>query len=403
MTLQQIFISRFLDFIRKIPIINRFIFSIRRRFFDILQKWILHRGKYILSIKEFFKNQLDQISYKIIFPSMHISYTEKELDFFSKIDWTIFAGRRETKFKEFPEVFSCVLNNIKFFGISGGIGIKDQVLAESVRGKGGLPEILYGDHVLLPHNKKKGLYTSIMLLDWSRSNIYHWLIDCVPRLMAITQIGNTKIKFIINKDIVPYQREILNFFLDDRFELVPIRSYEVWELERYLFSSFVPSGTGYIPPLFLKFVREKILHSYKIATQNPKIRIYVSRFKAKKGRKVLNEKEILKIFDKFNFQRVFAEDLTFKEQVELFRSAEIIVSPHGQGLTNMIFSEQAKILELLPPLANGPKKILSPMIFMLAKSMGFEYQYLIGNRLFEKENFELDPIKLEKLLEQMCK
>jgi capsular polysaccharide biosynthesis protein len=40
------------------------------------------------------------------------------------------------------------------------------------------------------------------------------------------------------------------------------------------------------------------------------------------------------------------EELTFVEQVRLFRDADLIVGQHGAGLTNCLFSSGAHVIEL---------------------------------------------------------
>ncbi len=39
--------------------------------------------------------------------------------------------------------------------------------------------------------------------------------------------------------------------------------------------------------------------------------------------------------------------MTFEEQVNLMRHVKWIVAPHGAGLTNMLFADQATVLEFL--------------------------------------------------------
>jgi capsular polysaccharide biosynthesis protein len=43
------------------------------------------------------------------------------------------------------------------------------------------------------------------------------------------------------------------------------------------------------------------------------------------------------------------ETMTVAEQIRLFRGARLIVGSHGAGLTNMIFSDHASIVELFGP------------------------------------------------------
>lgn len=49
----------------------------------------------------------------------------------------------------------------------------------------------------------------------------------------------------------------------------------------------------------------------------------------------------------FGFETVYAEDLSFDEQRNLFFETKILVTPHGAGLTNVLFMQPGtKVLEL---------------------------------------------------------
>ena len=73
--------------------------------------------------------------------------------------------------------------------------------------------------------------------------------------------------------------------------------------------------------------------------------VYISRGRATK-RKILNENVLNPILEKYKFKIVFAEDLSYKDQVNLFLNAKTIISAHGSGLTNIIFSQNATVIEL---------------------------------------------------------
>ena len=125
-------------------------------------------------------------------------------------------------------------------------------------------------------------------------------------------------------------------------------------------------------------------------------RIYISRNKAK-IRKIINEKEFFSMLKKYNFEKVYAEDLSYKEQVETFNSANITVSVFGAGFSNLIFSDNCKVLEIYPP-----NKIRTHY-FMLSKALGLEYYYVIGYDLKENVNFKVDVKKAEIIIQKMIK
>nr|WP_283102323.1 glycosyltransferase family 61 protein [Haloplanus sp. XH21] len=97
----------------------------------------------------------------------------------------------------------------------------------------------------------------------------------------------------------------------------------------------------------------------------PGRRLYVSRADTT-DRRVRNEDALLSVLDDYGFDRIVPGELSFETQVRRFSNAEIVLGPHGAGLTNMIFSEEATLIELFGSYRNA-------CFFALAKGMGHEY------------------------------
>jgi capsular polysaccharide biosynthesis protein len=77
-------------------------------------------------------------------------------------------------------------------------------------------------------------------------------------------------------------------------------------------------------------------------------RIYISRRDSRK-RTLANETELEAMLTDQGFDVVSLGGLAFEDQVRLFRNAELIVSPHGAGLANVIFCRPGtRLLELMP-------------------------------------------------------
>jgi capsular polysaccharide biosynthesis protein len=82
-------------------------------------------------------------------------------------------------------------------------------------------------------------------------------------------------------------------------------------------------------------------------------KIYVSRKLAVK-RHLANEEDFLWLLKEHKFRKVYLEQMSVREQVELFRSASHVIAAHGAGLTNVLFSPaDVKILEIRPLLTSG--------------------------------------------------
>ena len=87
--------------------------------------------------------------------------------------------------------------------------------------------------------------------------------------------------------------------------------------------------------------------------------------------------------------------MNIEEQIELFYDAEFVVAPHGAGLSNIMFSRGIKVLELFPT----PQVL--PHYFYLSKSLGHEYKYWCGNKMFKDSNFRVNISEIMKLVNNL--
>lgn len=84
--------------------------------------------------------------------------------------------------------------------------------------------------------------------------------------------------------------------------------------------------------------------SHKTPKANPKKRIYLKKkpvyiegIQYNVGRRIINDAEVTSILKEHGFKTVDVTKMSFSQQTELFKDAEIIVSPLGASLTNCIF------------------------------------------------------------------
>jgi len=128
------------------------------------------------------------------------------------------------------------------------------------------------------------------------------------------------------------------------------------------------------------------------STASPYRKLYLSRKRAKK-RHFVNEDELLPYLHHYGFQRIFLENLPLLEQFKIFQEAKHIISPHGAGLVNLIFSSKtAHILEVRPNLSSGQ------FCFEQLCSHGWlNYEYLVP---LKRAKFHLDRSLLLQVLER---
>jgi len=75
-------------------------------------------------------------------------------------------------------------------------------------------------------------------------------------------------------------------------------------------------------------------------------KVYIAR-ESNLFRRNINEIDLQELLVRMGFEIVFPERISFREQIELFRSTTLLISQTGAGLTNMLFMKpESKVIEL---------------------------------------------------------
>lgn len=119
-------------------------------------------------------------------------------------------------------------------------------------------------------------------------------------------------------------------------------------------------------------------------------KVYISRQEASRERMVVNQNQLNGILEKHGFETYKLETLPFKEQLEIFYEADVIMGPHGAGLLNMIFADNPIIIELFP------ESVIKPHFYYLAHMFNFDYTSMVTKS--EGNNLIPDTDELDELL-----
>lgn len=149
-------------------------------------------------------------------------------------------------------------------------------------------------------------------------------------------------------------------------------------------------------PTGFRWIRDRVTSNIEPQSTRPHSpRIYISREDAT-VRRVENETTVMDLLSRWGFERYRLAELSYAEQVTLFSDAEAIVSPHGSGLLNQIYADNAAIIELF-----GPKhSITDPAIeYYLADLLGHDYGCVQGEAVGCDTRVDIEG--LEILLKRM--
>ena len=217
---------------------------------------------------------------------------------------------------------------------------------------------------------------AICILAGSCESVYHWMVDAVGRLGVIPENYRQAASILLISDSVPPEQRRLLGRIPSLYGLTvrTVRADETLRVRTLLVPTSVSAEFRYHPCLKAT-VRGALDHTQVIRTW-PK-RIYIDR-RGALARRLVNESELVEQLERMGIVAVALEQLTLGEQIELFRSAELIVAPHGAGLTNCIFaSPGCRVVELLMD------SYVNWCFRNLAGLCGLEYDCIIGRTLHE--------------------
>ncbi|WP_022948516.1 glycosyltransferase family 61 protein [Methylohalobius crimeensis] len=225
----------------------------------------------------------------------------------------------------------------------------------------------------------------------SANNYYHTLIDTIPRLyLLLHEYQGCRIKLLVPGKLQPWEEYFLPKILPKNIHFEYVSHKKIYKTDELILNSFMSRPfCGYLPDFYLDFFVSRFTPN---RSRKKKNRIFVSRKHAAGNRKIKNETEVLNIIEPFGFKPYILEDLAISDQIELFYDADIIIAPHGAGLTNIIFSKNASIIEL------HPEPTITPHYFFLSKSLDHDYHYLTSDGEGRFSDFSVDIHKLKSIL-----
>lgn len=301
-----------------------------------------------------------------------------------------------------PDIYSITLNNILYSPTYNIIFTRSrQIIAESINTKKTVERFSVSN---LYRKKTETISGVCSILRSTDNSYYHTIIENISRLYLLDrdEYRNIKeIKLLLSSPPNQIEKFYLDKVLPKNVKITVVDRNKNYLLKQLIFPTFLTRRfSGYLPSEYLIYFRKKILPKRE---RNQINRIFISRSQNIKklqeitqglgrhelnslgvGRYILNEDELFDRLKSKGFKRYILEQISLEEQIELFYDAEYIVGAHGAGLSNTIFSTQAKILELFP------SQFVVPHYFYLSKSLGHTYTYWCGSEKGVHDNFIVD-------------
>ncbi|MDQ3534382.1 MAG: glycosyltransferase family 61 protein [Bacteroidota bacterium] len=212
----------------------------------------------------------------------------------------------------------------------------------------------------------------VLIFDLWSSGYFHWMTDSLTRLLSFISLVEIKdIVFLLPENGPEFQTETLKILGFNSFVFIPPNRF--LKFKKLYIPHFV-APTGNYNEALIDELRSLFFKNLEFDFITPSKFIYVSR-KHSERRKIQNEDELIDLLLKWNFEIVYFEKMSVKQQFELLSQTKVLIGQHGAGLTNMLFMQKGtKVLELR--LENDKTNLC---YFSLASALKILYYYQFCN------------------------
>ncbi len=220
-------------------------------------------------------------------------------------------------------------------------------------------------------------------------NYYHWMVETVPKIRYLREfedVTGKDVTVLIPVDAPPFVAETLRLLEWPQSKIVCAT-----EPEYIVHNLIVPSYPERHASDF-KWIRREILETALTESEpDERDNVYVSRANAVE-RRVLNEGEVMDVLSDYGFERYCLENRSLSENARLFNRADIVVGPHGAGLTDIIFAKNCTLLELFGEKIKDPYELLADTL-----GVGYEPMYCQA----DSADIIVDTEQLERRISQL--
>ncbi|MDB9807775.1 glycosyltransferase family 61 protein [Candidatus Pelagibacter sp.] len=206
---------------------------------------------------------------------------------------------------------------------------------------------------------KKKINGKILCLTQGASghkNYFHWLFDILPKIKLYSEIYDLKsLDYFYLSKLEEFQKKTLEILGLNKIKTLDADIYRHVEAKE-LFAVEHPWYTqGHIleeaknlPPWIIHWIRDSFLASAIEFDANEKI--FIDRSESKFNHcQFQNNNEIVAFLISKGFSIYKIGQLSFEQQVYLFKKAKVIVGAHGAAFANLVFcSPKTKVIEIKP-------------------------------------------------------
>ena len=191
----------------------------------------------------------------------------------------------------------------------------------------------------------------IVLSNYLGKQYYHWNMESLGRLALVDKNELQQYKILIDSDAPNFVSESLQVLFEIDEKNIVINKFHKLKVSHALILSYPftrdnsTKMTNVYSPTIIRRINR--LSKSKSQLQGFQKNIIISRKNATQ-RRILNIDVLKRDLPLLNLEVIYLEELSFQDQIQLFRNTNLILSTHGAGLVNLLYSENPIIIEFFP-------------------------------------------------------
>ncbi|MBV1758114.1 MAG: glycosyltransferase family 61 protein [Dethiosulfatibacter sp.] len=260
------------------------------------------------------------------------------------------------------------------------------------------------------------LEKGIFLIGFGSFNYYHLTIELMSKFKYIDENESLDNYPIIVDDValaIPQFKALVHSLNESRREIIPLKKntkYEVVEMVYISDVSWMPinvkSSSGLtnedcrVSKECIVYLRNKVMKSNKVTFPSEQnLKLFISR-KSSFLQRLSNETDVASLFKSYGFKVVYPEELSLKEQVELFANAGIVAGTTGAALTNIIYCRPGTTFVSIIPKEYNFNVYSTIANYLGINSLYLDAKIIKKGRKISGDIFELDLNYCERFLRE---
>lgn len=203
----------------------------------------------------------------------------------------------------------------------------------------------------------------VPIIQFAPTGFYHWMFEILPAAMTALDI-EPEAHLLTSSRSPDYVNEVAERLVGRSRVVHADRPMKV----RQAIMAGIEPFSGFVQHQDLELLRNTLPAKSSQRTET----LYISRLKDQR-RALANERAVEEGLGAIGARVVYAQDLAFSEQQALLAGAKVIISPHGAGLANIVWTQSAeRVIEIFP---YGHR---NDCYARLSRSLGIKYDYLVA-------------------------